>query len=46
MMEKHYKENILERRARLGTDEKIAAFRQKQSLPYAQKVLLARKRAE
>lgn len=45
-MEKHYKENILERRARLGTDEKIAAFRQKQSLPYAQKVLLARKRAE
>ena len=25
-MEKHYKENILERRARLGTDEKIAAF--------------------
>lgn len=45
-MEKHYKENILERRERLGTDEKIAAFRQKQSLPYAQKVLLARKRAE
>lgn len=45
-MEKHYKENILERRARLVTDEKIAAFRQKQSLPYAQKVLLARKRAE
>lgn len=45
-MEKHYKENILERRARLGTEEKIAAFRQKQALPYAQKVILARKRAE
>lgn len=45
-MERRYKENVLERNERLGTEEKIAEFRQKQSLPYAQKVILARKRAE
>lgn len=45
MAEKHYKENLIERRARLGTDERIAAFRQKQSLPYEQKVRLAAVRA-
>lgn len=45
MGDKHYKENLMERRKRLRTDEKIAAFRQKQSLPYMQKVRLAEVRA-
>lgn len=45
-MERRYKENVIERNKRLGTEEKIAEFRQKQSLPYKQKVLLARKRVE
>lgn len=45
MAKKHYKENLLERRTRLNTDEKIAAFRQKQALPYEQKVRLAEVRA-
>lgn len=45
MGDKHYKENLMERRERLRTDEKIAAFRQKQSLPYKQKVRLAEVRA-
>lgn len=45
MGDKHYKENLMERRKRLRTDEKIAAFRQKQFLPYMQKVRLAEVRA-
>ena len=39
------KENILERNARLKTDEKVAAFRVKQQLPYEAKVVYAELRA-
>lgn len=39
------KENVLERNARLKVDEKIAAFRVKQQLPYEAKVTYAELRA-
>lgn len=45
MNEKHYKESIVERNKRLGTEEKIAAFRVKQQFPYELKVRYAEMRA-
>lgn len=44
-MEKHYKESVLERNQRLGTDEKIASFRVKQQQSYEFKVAYAETRA-
>lgn len=45
MNEKHYKESVVERHKRLGTEEKIATFRVKQQLPYELKVRYAEMRA-
>lgn len=45
MSEKHYKESVVERHKRLGTEEKVAAFRAKQLLPYDLKVRYAEVRA-
>ena len=45
MNEKHYKESVIERHKRLNTEEKIAAFRVKQKLPYEAKVQYAEIRA-
>lgn len=45
MYEKHYKESVVERHKRLGTEEKIFTFRVKQQLPYEAKVRYAEIRA-
>lgn len=45
MSEKHYKESIIERNARLNMDEKIASFIVKQKQPYEFKVRYAEIRA-
>ena len=45
MIEKKYKENVLQRNQRLGVSEKIAFFKVKQQLPYSCKLKYAEMRA-
>lgn len=45
MKEKQYKESVIERNQRIGTEEKIAYFKVKQQLPYECKVQYAELRA-